>query len=463
MAGGHDLPNGGDAADVGAEDLKREALIYLPGLALGTERKTITGVVARIQQALDTEAETRLATWRVEWTDAAVLRESDADPSTPVATVFRKDADADRPVLDVFQFDWPKPLLESWENQSLFRRAGRVALAMLNVRKVFRAFLAAGNSVKGVGQLAIASLMLVAMLFYAGALALAAGQAVQQVYLSLQDDGRDQKAASTTERTIVTTTTPPSAQGTPTTVIPEATSPTTESVGGSDKPRVTWVQWVAILGSLLVAGFKKAGDQLRSAGASLFAAHSYLRVAEHQPEIMGGLRDLCEDLAESERYPTVRIVAYSFGSIVAVDALFPTAGMSAASFDSVTSLVTIGSPYDFVEAVRPRWSEGRHVRPGVPGSWLNIYSPVDLLGSNFRNDSSEGPATRGVGVAGAAVGILPSENVAWDLGIAMDFGNLVTLYGFSSHGMYWGEDQGDDVNVFSLVVRRLYARTPLLA
>lgn len=333
---------------------------------------------------------------------------------------------------------------------------------MLNLRRVFRAFVAARKSVKGVGQLAIASLMLVAMLLYAGALAVAAGQAVHQVYLAFQDDGGDGKADSTTSTTMVATTTAPSlGQGT-TTNAPSVATPA-DAGEGSDKPKLTWVQWVAILGSLLVAGFRKAGDRLRSAGASLFAAHSYIRVAEHQPETLGRLRSLCEDLAETEGYPTVRIVAYSFGSVVALDALFPTTAMAAPSFAAVTSLVTIGSPYDFVHAVRPGWSEGRHVTPNVPGSWVNIYSPVDLLGSNFRDDSSEGPATRGVRAAGAVPEIAPTENLAWDLGITLDFTNLLTLYGFSSHGMYWGEDQSNDVNVFSLVVRRLYEGTPLLA
>ena len=140
-------PVGGpEAAVLEGADVKREALIYLPGLALGSERKTIAGVVARIQQALDVEAATRSAIWRVEWTDAAVLRETNADPLKPVAVVFRADAGSDRPVLDIFQLDWPKALLEAWENQSLFRRGGRVALSLFNVFRVARSFKAAAKS-----------------------------------------------------------------------------------------------------------------------------------------------------------------------------------------------------------------------------------------------------------------------------------------------------------------------------
>lgn len=37
--------HGGEAMKADAVGAKREALIYLPGLALGTERKTITGVL----------------------------------------------------------------------------------------------------------------------------------------------------------------------------------------------------------------------------------------------------------------------------------------------------------------------------------------------------------------------------------------------------------------------------------
>jgi hypothetical protein len=54
--------------------------------------------------------------------------------------------------------------------------------------------------------------------------------------------------------------------------------------------------------------------------------------------------------------------------------------------------------------------------------WINVYSPIDLLGSNFRDDTEAGSATRGLTPAtpgGAAGGrdIAPDDNIVWDLGV----------------------------------------------
>jgi hypothetical protein len=165
-------------------------------------------------------------------------------------------------------------------------------------------------------------------------------------------------------------------------------------------------------------------------------------------------------------------MAYSFGSIVAIDALFPTTDDPPLALDRVAGLATIGSPFDFVHSIRRTWETGRHIRKDVPPYWLNVYSPDDLLGSNFRGDPNPGEATKGIVPIGAEADpdtkvkgpiFRPKDNLAWDLGIEMTFGNLIELYGFTSHGMYWGDDDTSDANVFDLVVRNLYKGAPVLA
>ena len=124
-------------------------------------------------------------------------------------------------------------------------------------------------------------------------------------------------------------------------------------------------------------------------GATLGALASYVRVADGQAAIAGEFTTMIERLTEEHPKQQITVIAYSFGSIVTLDALFPTTIGPPHSFDKVVTLVTVGSPYDFVCALRPNWKDGRHHAQSPP-QWINIYSTIDLMGSNYRNDT-DGP------------------------------------------------------------------------
>jgi hypothetical protein len=431
------------SGDVFADELKREALIYVPGLALGIEDKSITGVVTRITTALDSEAELRTAIWRTEW-NGSVPAGSAVPAATPRACIFRKDGEDEKPVIDVFEYQWSATLIEPWEKQAILRRALRVLLGLFNVMQIYRTFLAARHSKKGVRQLIVASAMLLVMAAYAAVLVVAAIQTGYQLYQHATAGPSTSVSASVAEPSVLASAeSPPAAL--------EETPSTTK------RTAMTWPQRLSILSSLVLVLMRKQwSDWAQSAGAALFAAHSYLKVAAAQPEIAGNLRKTCEDLAETSKYSSVSIVAYSFGSIVAIDALYPTTGPPAHSFDVVRSLITVGAPYDFVRAVRPHWSESRHAREHTPIEWVNIYSEIDLLGSNFRTDSGTGEANRGVEDATGNSSITPTGNINWSLTDHLSLMDVLTLKGFLAHGMYWGDDGVSDVNIFSAVVRQLY-------
>lgn len=281
--------------------------------------------------------------------------------------------------------------------------------------------------------------MLLAMLAYAAVLLVAVLQTGQQIWQAAAGE-------ATPKLTVETSAT---------------TEPVQDAPADAAPSGVTWPQWAAIVGALIAATTRKAGNKLSSAGASLFAVNSYLSLAEKRPEVTGGLQALCERLRDDQKYSTVRMIGYSFGAVVALEALYPRTGMPPKGIQAVASLATIGAPYDFVLAVKPAWFEGRHSAIGQR-SWVNVYSPVDLLGSNFRDDADSGAATRGIGLSGETEPLRPSENEAWDLHIDLTFLNLILLAGFTSHGMYWGEDGVDDDNVFLTVVQHLYEDADLL-
>lgn len=439
------------AAGAESEETPREALIYLGGLS-SESGKSVTGVVARIADALD-KADTSMATWRVHWSDAAVRRTEAPVATTPLATIYRKTEASELPVLDIFHYDWSKRLMDDWEGRSLFRRTLSVLFSLIKFWEYPAKFGAAAKTARGKMQLLVAMIMLAAMVFYAGALLFAGYQTVRQVWDSTAGD---EKVTATTT-TIATTTT---VAGVP------AADP---AEGPADTSGATTWQRLVIIGGLGVATFKKQGDRLRASGGALTAADHYVRLGARRHNLAGELQALCEGLSKTGRHPTVRFVGYSFGAIVAIDTLFPTTAVPVGSLQAVNGLTTIGAPYDFVHAIRSDWRDNRYAGSSPP-VWINIYSPTDVLGSNFRDDNQDGVATRGIAVTAADSGIQggapqtisPSSNLTWSLGVKLTFRNLIMLTGFTNHSEYWGDDAEVDHNVFDDLVLHMYAGTSVL-
>ena len=97
-------------------------------------------------------------------------------------------------------------------------------------------------------------------------------------------------------------------------------------------------------------------------------------------------------LTNENRYERIHIVAYSMGSIIVLDALFPRTKPLGA-FRTVDGLVTIGCPADIIQMYWPDYFRGRHRPIKKPAPWINIFIPSDLLASNFiaRNTNAETP------------------------------------------------------------------------
>jgi hypothetical protein len=99
----------------------------------------------------------------------------------------------------------------------------------------------------------------------------------------------------------------------------------------------------------------------------------------------------------------------------------------------------------------------------VPKDWLNVYSTIDLMGSNFRADARlEGPTIAVAANHESGVTVKPTLNRTWELGITPSYANLLEFHGFHSHGMYCGSDEGTEHNVFELVIDHVFRDTRLL-
>ena len=430
----------------GGSEKKRPALVYVPGLDLGVgPAKSIVGVAARIQEACDFWALSRPPTWSVEWHEAAL---KEGHSSKPAATIVRHDGEEKEAVLDVFEYRWAGALTKRWSAQSASLRAARAGLVLIQAPAFVRFFrTGARKTPKGEIQFAVALALLSIVFLYTAVLVGAAASAIM--------DRVEETAETTPAPAPSETAAPADPQASTARETPAATT------GGEAAGKSRWVQTVVLVVASVQAVFvsPKFRERLGTVGTVLISARNYLRLGDARPEAIHGLTKLMEDIADT--YTDVSIVGYSFGSIVALDTIFPSSQEPARSLDSVTKLVTIGAPYDFVQAVQPSWRERRRHRDGLPKEWLNIYAPIDILGSNFRDDDTDGDATTGLLPAEGST-LKPHRNESYDLGVDLTRANILEFYAFRSHGMYWGSDDTAEQNVFGPVVQFLYGGTEIL-
>jgi len=249
-----------------------------------------------------------------------------------------------------------------------------------------------------------------------------------------------------------------------------------------------WWGWLASLVIVipLAGAFVRFNvrDALSKAAPTLASASSYLIAGQNRNEIIGDLGDVLEHLKEEGSYERVHLAAYSFGSIVAIDALFQHDGEVSRRFREVTTLITIGCPFDFVRTYWPRYFGNRYRGPGVDGfEWINVYCPIDVLGSNFIDEPARAersafrdakPPQRkamlkewdrnyasGVDlVEGDPARPEFANNIPFGSGQGgtASFGEWAAFAGFRVHGLYWGGASASAVNCFEPIVTRLYAK-----
>jgi len=164
----------------------------------------------------------------------------------------------------------------------------------------------------------------------------------------------------------------------------------------------------------------------------------------------------------------VHVVGFSFGSLVAIDSMFPKQ-VAGRQWEGVDSLVTIGCPFDFI---RTYWPEYFGTREGVldkPRKWYNVFAPADIFGSDFKDATYD--FRSGKPKTTTDVGVLLRDGKMWvpevisygdprtltDLGLWAQ----LTLAGFKAHLSYW-EDADNAASCISPIVQKLYEGRPAL-
>ena len=129
----------------------------------------------------------------------------------------------------------------------------------------------------------------------------------------------------------------------------------------------------------------------------------------------------------------------------------------------LNTLVTIGCPFDLIRTYFQSYFTQRTAIAGdstsvVPVRWINIYSPLDVFGSNFRDDDQpDALPEKGVVLSQPSKSIrMPDKSISFNSGIPagqkMGVLEFLALLGFKAHGFYWSRNDEPSVDCFRDVV-----------
>ncbi|TDO77804.1 hypothetical protein EV143_10336 [Flavobacterium chryseum] len=161
---------------------------------------------------------------------------------------------------------------------------------------------------------------------------------------------------------------------------------------------------------------------------------SYINNGEQSQILVGNLNLLTEYIAENEIDPEIHFHCYSFGSIIAMDALFPIAEIPPSeNIKNLTkSFISIGNPFEFINAYYPEYYNDRSRAMEGKIKWINIYSLFDTFGTNFRKDNKKGDAQFGI------KDISVPENINYEIrNKPLNFVDFILLNSIKMHKCYW--------------------------
>lgn len=189
---------------------------------------------------------------------------------------------------------------------------------------------------------------------------------------------------------------------------------------------------------------------LLAVGHDVRQALRYLNADRHRETVTQTLDDAVDGLLDSGWTGTIHVLGYSYGSLVAVDALLPAGDSHPRGEDrvrdAIASLTTIGCPVDAVRLFYPTYfDDGRRSRvDGLP--WRNVFIPADVFGSNLndKDDLAQGTPSLAKKFAGAEMTCL--RYTEEELSVL----NVLTLTGFRTHAGYWSTP--DEASCFDRLV-----------
>ncbi|GAB4500390.1 MAG: hypothetical protein OHK0019_38620 [Saprospiraceae bacterium] len=198
--------------------------------------------------------------------------------------------------------------------------------------------------------------------------------------------------------------------------------------------RLNWIPVLAFTGAVY-AFFPKLKESLTYLAINALSLENYFMYGEQRAAVSGKFDNLLNDILEREGSQEIEVHTFSFGGILALDALYPYENpASPLVARHIVQLITIAVPYDYIRVYYPHYFKERKSAKLALRKWYNVYSDVDVLSSNFRNDPKEEPGTQLIVPESVAPHNLRYNTI---YPTALSWADWITLIGFRAHNMFW--------------------------
>ena len=431
-----------------AKERKRDAFIFIPGLGNRLDQ-TIDSIPGLLAAEFDRNALSPEAGFTVQshGHEEEYVTSSGQVVQIPVRTIVRVEEKLEQPVADVFYLDYVPILTESFRRSNQFVQGLRLMMAVLvNLPKM--GALLTGKEKKFSEKLQF--LFAIFILFLLGAYMIVLLVAVVQTVMQILNQPEIQFAISWPK--IITDT-----LGIPLNDILVRLTP-------------TFSQAVVILTALVHVFAPNLQTALTSMATQYLGVIDYMSLSEQKDAISGVFADMLDYIAAKREYRHVNVIAFSFGSVVAIDNIFPAGWKPVPRTQIINNLVTIGCPFDLFRMMWKHYFEDRMLLPGVPGCWINVYSPLDILGSNFRNDEKMAEAKVSISAdhkrQSQEMKAPFPENLVYTGGInpkGVSKTAWMSLLGLRAHNMYWKARPHAEISCFYEILGQLYKGDPVIS
>lgn len=400
--------------------------IYIPGLSYGLERLTLSNYVQSFARSLDKNDENKHYEYEVKL-DKKVFVHGGKQHEHNVATVSRKLPDQQKAedLYRFYEYNYEESFTEKLGNTNIFRKSVRMFWGIFKMFPVFIiTFLKPGQSLRQ-------KLRSFYFFFVLVLISLAVALLLPSLVTMLVDNIPGLK------------------------LMAKNTIRDHHWVQGLASGYKHFSHWLVVITSSMAILSPRFQNLVTVASTEYLCVHYYLKYGEGKQSLSGNLSALIENVSETEAdYSAFELHAYSFGSVVAIDTLFPgfpqQTDLRVAK--EITHFVSVGCPVDFIRVYYPNYFAKRNTANTSVSNWYNVNCEVDVLSSNFRNDGKleDGETAHtpgGLPVKNITYEVTPFKNVSW-----LDY---LFLLSFKSHSMYWEIENPEGLSFFTNYINRM--------
>jgi hypothetical protein len=458
-----------------APNRAQDAILYIQGLAIQPLEQT----ALRIAAAFEACSLSAGATYMVNaGGDEGFVTTTASQLKSKVCTIQKSNLDGSiTNMIDLYEFEYVDTLTKDNKDSNLIVKTLRLAIQLLvNIPRLWGAFVRRKSQKTLADRLQFVYALCIMMLLvvYLVVLITAVYGTVTQVISATQADMAQHVAQAAARHS-----------GTPTAsqvMVAQAQLPSPASApaqtGVSDSALVPavgrlteligrWSPSLVILIAVLEAFYPKLKQQSLDAAFYYNSALEYLSFSSRSSVLDGQLLALLDHI-EAKGYQNLHVITYSFGSILALDCFFPANQPPSERVRGVSTLTTVGCPFDMIRVFWPQYYADRQSLANLCQHWTNIYSPIDIFGSNFRNDTEllpPDPKTAFCLNGNENLYLCPSQNIVWTAGRSkkgLTTLELLALVGLDAHQSYWNNQYEGESTAFTMIISELYGGSAFL-